>query len=275
MSSVFLALAPIAEKEKIVLISPGASNPAVRDAGDYIFRYYTSDDYDGEIMANYIFNNLNKKTAVIIYVNNDYGIGVANAFKSTYQNSGAKVLLETAYSEGQSDFKTIVAKIIRSKPECVYIVGNPSENGHIVKELKVQNARLFLAGNLSFEDESFYKVANKSFDSILYSAPYFNISQNNSYTKVLVDNYKLKYNKLPNVEASLGYDVAGVIIKALKSVNYNNSELKTALYKIKNYEGITGQTSFDEFGDVKKSILIKSIKKDGTIATLSNYFPLK
>jgi len=37
MSSVFLACAPIAEKNKVVMIAPGASNPAIRDMLGIIF----------------------------------------------------------------------------------------------------------------------------------------------------------------------------------------------------------------------------------------------
>ena len=52
-SPIFLAMASIAEKNKVVMISPGASNPSVSEAGDYIFRIYTSDEFDGKVMAGY------------------------------------------------------------------------------------------------------------------------------------------------------------------------------------------------------------------------------
>lgn len=35
-SSVTLAMAPIAEKNKVIILAPGASNPNIRNAGDYI-----------------------------------------------------------------------------------------------------------------------------------------------------------------------------------------------------------------------------------------------
>ncbi len=37
-SSVTLAIAPIAEENKVVLLSPVSSSPLITDAGDYIFR---------------------------------------------------------------------------------------------------------------------------------------------------------------------------------------------------------------------------------------------
>ncbi len=42
-SSSVLAMAPIVEKEHVVLLSPGASNPDISKSGDYIFRNWQSD----------------------------------------------------------------------------------------------------------------------------------------------------------------------------------------------------------------------------------------
>jgi len=53
LSSTTLAMAPIAERDEVILLAPGASIPSLRDAGDYIFRNWASDDYDGKAMASY------------------------------------------------------------------------------------------------------------------------------------------------------------------------------------------------------------------------------
>lgn len=273
MSSVFLAIAPIAESNKITMISPGASNPEVKNAGNYIFRNYPSDDYDGEVMAKYIYNKLNKKTTVIIFVNNDYGNGVAGRFEQVFSSIGGQTLEKISYQEGQTDFKTIVTKTKNINPEMIYIVGNPNENGQLTNEIKVQNLKIPLSGNLSFENESFLKIAKGSFDSIVYSSPYFNLEKTDDYTQFFLKSYEQKYSKKPDIAAALGYDVAMILIQALKNVNYNVDKINDELYKIKNFEGVTGTTSFDEFGDVKKSIFIKSINSTGEVKTIDLYKP--
>ena len=48
-----LAVAPICEKNKIPMISSTASTPLLSTAGDYVFRIYPSDVYDGKILANF------------------------------------------------------------------------------------------------------------------------------------------------------------------------------------------------------------------------------
>ena len=50
-SSVTLAIAPIANREHVVVLSPTSSAPAITKAGDYIFRNCASDIFEGKIMA--------------------------------------------------------------------------------------------------------------------------------------------------------------------------------------------------------------------------------
>jgi branched-chain amino acid transport system substrate-binding protein len=273
MSSVFLATAPIAENNKVTMISPGASSPEVRNAGNYIFRNYPSDEYDGEVMANYVFNKLGKQSTVIVYSNNDYGIGVANRFNQVYTSLGGKIPQSISYNEGQTDFKTIVSKIKSVGGDMIYVVGNPAENGHLVNELKVQNVKIPVSGNLSFENETFLKVAKGSFDTIYFSSLYFNLDKQDDYTQYFAKTYQERHGKKPDVAAALGYDVAMILIQTLQQTDFDTSKINDALYNLKDFEGITGKTNFDQYGDVKKSIFIKMIKGDGAINTVELFEP--
>lgn len=273
MSSSFLACAPIAEKNKIVFISPGASNPSVRDAGDYIFRDYLSDDFDGKVMASYIYKNLDKENVALINVNNDYGVGVEKVFLENFKLLGGNISLHERYQQGQSDFRNIILKIKETKPDVLYIVGNPSENGNLVKQLKELNVSIPITGNLSFESKEFIEIAKGTFNEIIFSAPYFDIKSDKSEVNSFVQSYIAKYKIEPDIAASLGYDVGKIIIWALKESDYDLNKIKDNLYKLKDFDGITGKTTFDSMGDVIKDVYIKSIEGNGNIKELELYQP--
>jgi len=272
MSSVILATAPIAEKKQVIMISPGGSNPDIREAGDYIFRIYPSDDYDGQVMAEYIFKKLDYVTTAVINVNNDYGIGVRKTFVSKYKELGGTIILNEEYLQGQTDFRNTILKIKNGKPDVIYIIGNPAENGNIVKQLKELNVNIPLTGNLSFENEEFIEIARGAFDSIIFSAPYFNISSDEKFVKEFVQKYQSNNGeKMPDVAASLGYDVAKILISVLANNNFSIPDLKDDLYEVENFEGITGRISFDSKGDVVKDIFIKIIDGNGKIDVIEIY----
>lgn len=268
MSSVFLACAPIAESNKVVMFSPGASAPEVRNAGDYIFRNYLSDDFDGKVMANYISGELNIKNVGIISVNNDYGIGINKTFFKEMQKINGIVSFNEQYSQGETNFRTILSKIKNKKFDAIYLVSNPSESGFLVKQIKELGINTKLFGNLVFENNEFINTAKGSFDEIIFSAPYFDINASNEVTRTFKSDYEKRYNSQPDVAAALGYDVVLILLHTLKENNYDVSGVKDGLYKLKDFEGVTGNTSFDYEGDVMKDIYIKKINKNADIEIL-------
>ena len=161
-SGVTLAIAPIAEKNRVVLLAPGASNPKVRETGDYIFRNWASDNFDGEVMAKYLIHSLGKKRAAVIYANNEYGSGLANAFEKTFIEYGGMVLLKENYEQGSSDFRNILAKVREANVDCVYLPGHPRENGILVRQLKEMRISTTISANLSVETPDFYNIAKEA-----------------------------------------------------------------------------------------------------------------
>ena len=64
---------PIAQNDKTPVIIIGASAPALTKIGDYIFRNYPSDTFQGKFAAEFVYNTLGKKKTAVIFVKNDWG----------------------------------------------------------------------------------------------------------------------------------------------------------------------------------------------------------
>ena len=270
-SGIFLSAAPIAEHNKVVMISPGASNPAVREAGDYIFRDYLSDEFDGTVMANYLFSRMGGGKVALVYVNSDYGLGVVDAFEKEYSKLGGTIVFRNSFLPGTNDFRSMILKMNATNPEIIYLVGNPSENGYFVKQLKTSQIKASITGNLAFENEDFISVARGSFDSIIYSTAAFDVCDESPEVQSFVKSYQDHYHKEPNMTVALGYDVMNILIHCLKQTSFRLDSVKDALYTVKNFPGVTGNTSFDEYGDVMKDIFIKKMSGDGTVEFVEAY----
>jgi len=65
-SSNTIAAAPAAQRNKIPLVSPGATNPEVTKKGDYIFRVCYTDNYQGAVIARFAHKRLNVKNAALV-----------------------------------------------------------------------------------------------------------------------------------------------------------------------------------------------------------------
>ena len=269
-SSEVLSMAPIAEKNKIVLISPTASSPSITLAGDYIFRTTPSDNFDGEVMAKFAYHKLSLKNVALLYVNNDYGLGISKVFINKFEKYGGKIAIQKSFMSNTKDFKTILISIKEKNPDGLYIIAT-SELGNILKqktELGLKT-KIFTVGLA--ENPKVVEIAGKGADNVFYSYPSFQANSSNNVVKEFVSNYKNNYGNTPDVLGAYGYDLIGITLMALKENSENSELIKTALYNIKDFQGVTGTTSFDNNGDVTKTAGIKIIQ-DGKFEWFINNF---
>lgn len=273
-SPIFLAMAPIAEQNNVVMISPGASNPKVRNAGDYIFRIYSSDEFDGKVMADYLVKNRNIKKVALLYFNNDYGVGLSKAFQKEFSQLKGNIVLTYSFDENSLDFKDLIIRLKQNNVENAYFVGSPKQDAAFLRQLKEASYKLNIYGVLSFEDSEFLNISRNTFDSVVYTTPYFDLENKDIQMQNFKQNFINKYQTIPDLNSALGYDVANILTLALKNSDFKIERIKDELYKIKNFQGLTGNTCFDEKGDVLKDVMIKVVKGDGSQQVLE-VFTLK
>jgi branched-chain amino acid transport system substrate-binding protein len=90
-SSNTLAGAPVAEKSKVPMISPWATNPVVTQGKKWVFRACFIDPFQGYVGAKFARENLKAKTAaVLIDISQDYSVGIASFFMKNFTKMGGK-----------------------------------------------------------------------------------------------------------------------------------------------------------------------------------------
>lgn len=261
-SSSAMAVAPIAEENKVVMFVSTASVPALKEAGDYIFRNSLAGELHSIKMADFAFKELNAKTASILYINLDNGIGYKDAFKQRFEELGGKILNSESYEKGISDFKTQLLKIKENNPDVLYIAGQAFENS--VKQAGELGMKTQLLGPITIETGDLLNIAPKEAEGLYYSSPSFGMG-NDPIEINFQEKYKSKYGKLAEVFAANGYDAAMLIGDALKKCGYKTDCIRDYLYSVKDYHGVSGMTTFDSFGEVSKPLVIKVVK-DGKFA---------
>jgi branched-chain amino acid transport system substrate-binding protein len=258
-SSEFLAMAPIAEENEIILFTPSASTPKISQAGDYIFRNCYSDIFEATKMADYIFTHTSYRKIAVLYINNDYGVGMKNTFKIFFEKKGGNIILEEAYDPQERDFKTYLLKIKENKPDGIYLVGY-AEMGYILRQAKEMGIYYPIFSCIMFEDPDIIKIAQEAAEGVVYTYPSYNPMSEKDIIKEFVEKYRKKYNEIPNIYAATAYDALKILYMAIEIAGYSPEKIKEKLYSIRDYPGVTGSTSFDANGDVIKPVGIKKVE---------------
>jgi branched-chain amino acid transport system substrate-binding protein len=258
-SSVTLAIAPLAEKAKIVLLSPASSSPKITNAGDYIFRNYPSDELEGKLVAKFAVDH-NLMTAAVVTINNDYGTGLNKVFCTTYTALKGNVIFNEGYLEGITDFRTILAKVSQSQPQCIFIVGYSKELGTLIKQAREMGIQSQFLSTVNFYDNQSITTGGTSVEGVIFSSPVFDSGSNQPNIREFVNIFKKRFGKEPDVWSAHGYDALLLVIEAMRSKGTSAQNIKEGLYSIKDFPGVSGKTTFDSNGDVIKEARFLTVK---------------
>lgn len=258
-SGATIAMAPIVEKNKIPLISPCSSSPDITNAGDYIFRVYPSDSLQGKYMAEYVKNILKQSRVAILYINNDWGNGVAQVFEKTFVDIGGIIVLRDSYLQGSNDIKTQLTKIKSVNPEAIIWPGYTDDTIAGLKQLRSLSIKSDIVGGDSWSDPKIVEEALSNAEGIKWMEVKSPVAP-----EFMQKFMEAKRGKKEVPVCSLqSYDIVKVLGNAFKNVNSIDGELvKNELYKT-DIDGLSGHITFDKNGDLKDANFGVRTIKDG------------
>ncbi|MHA6267739.1 ABC transporter substrate-binding protein [uncultured Aliiroseovarius sp.] len=123
-------LANVALPNGIVMISPSATSPGLSTAEDngLFFRTAPSDARQSDIMAQILREN-GVDSVAVTYTNNDYGKGMADAFKAAYEAAGGTVTIVAAHEDGKADYTAEVGALASAGGDLLVVAGYVDQGG--------------------------------------------------------------------------------------------------------------------------------------------------
>ena len=253
-----LAVAPLAQKDKIPMISTSSTNADVTLVGDYIFRTCYIDPFQGTVCANFAAGKLEKKAAAIVFDNgNDYSKGLATEFEKAFIAKGGKIVAKEAYSVNDQDFSAILTKVKAANPDILFIPDYYSKVSLIAKQVR----SLGMADLAMLGGDGWDEIANNAGEEVVdcYYINHFSADSTDPMAVSFVSKYKAAYNnETPNALAVLGYDAMLIVAEAFKAAgSTDKAAVRDAIAKTDG-KFLTGNIKFDEFRNpVKGAVILK------------------
>lgn len=269
-SSAVIASGAINNGAKVVDITPMGTNPDVtvdpktKQVKPYSFRTCFIDPFQGTVMASFASNELKVKRAAI-YIDNtsDYAKGLAQFFKENFVKNGGQVVIEEAYLQKDTDFKSTLTKIKAAKPDFIYIPGYYQEVGLIVKQAREMGITVPMAGGDGWDSAKLPEIAGKAALENTFFSSLYSPDDTSDLNKEFVAEYKKAYNTNPDVFAALAYDSTLLVAKAIEDAgSADPAKIAEAMAKIKGFKGVSGEVTFnEEHNPIKSAVIIEH--KDG------------
>jgi branched-chain amino acid transport system substrate-binding protein len=255
---------PILYKAGIVTISPSNTAPYLTepDRGpEYSFYLRTchNDKVQGAVAAEFAIKELKVKKAATIHDGSVYAEQLQQVFADTFRKLGGTITSQEAVSPGDTDMRPVLTKIATGHPQLIYFPIFVAEGGYVARQSKEVPGleKVYLMGADGIFSPDFYKAAGEAAIGMYHSSPDFS-SFAGGYLTFLAE-HKKKYGEAPIAPFHAhAYDAAMMIFAAIKKVGktapdgtlyIGREKLRDALYATKNFKGLTGNLTCNEYGD--------------------------
>jgi branched-chain amino acid transport system substrate-binding protein len=265
-STVALAQAPIMNKNGLTQLAIGATAPAYTKAGPYSFRLVPTDAFQGRYIAKWANDQGKWKTYAVIYVNDDYGRGLADVFQTGLKEIGVaedNVVASEAYLPNDTDFSVQLAKIKGLNPDALFIAGHYKEGAMIARQARELAWNAQILGTDGIGHPEYIKVAGKAAEGTIYSG-YFSLEDKRPYVQQWAAEFKKKLGYDPGLVEAIANDCVEIAARAIEIGGDNRQDIAIGLSTIGPYHpsmmGALGDNQFDENGDMVRDMLMYVVK---------------
>jgi branched-chain amino acid transport system substrate-binding protein len=276
-SAVVKAVAPIANRERVLAINNGANSPEIATLGDYVYTTFPLADVDITKLARYVYTTLGKRRAAVLYINNDTGIDAAKLYRDTFTQAGGAIVAFEAYDPKATEFTGMLLKARAANPDTVHIHGLTADTPQVIAQMRQLGMQQRVTSYSAAYNPKILEQLGPAAEGLIVTSLAPGVNDNKNVQKLL-DEWKAAQNRVPN---GLPYDQYQYdmvwLTKALyeyldkKSLPATGDTLKEALLTQKEFDlPMTGKMIIDGHR-VNKPVYLLTVEKGAFVplATLS------
>lgn len=262
----------IANDNETVMITPWSTNPATTLDRPWVFRAAFLDPFQGPVAVNYAVKTFGAKNAAVLYdLSNDYSKGLAEIFKTEFENKmgAGSVLAFESHGTKDQDFSAQLTKIIASKPDFIFVPDNYNQVALIVPQARKLGYKGEFMGSDSWGSAELMTLCGDDCKGLSFSTHYAAAGATGA-TKEFIDRFQAKYGVIPDDVAALTWDATRVVLQGIQNAGKLSGKLRRdrksvreGIAAISRFDGITGSMKFDEQGDPVKCAVVVKISQSG------------
>lgn len=234
-----------------------AFTPVRLTEGEFLFRNYVNFGVEAQFYVDFIKRFKPKKVA-LIYVNiSGTDIQFNQIVKPQILDYGIKFIMQEPYDISKSDFKDLAAKVKAYDPDVIVMNGFKDNLIQLIKDFKAYKISEKSTVICSFDLlDAAAELSNELLEGFYVTSPIFN-SRENPNTNNWKERFRTRFHKEPKYTNAYAYDNYTILLDVIKKCHAiaNKDSLRLQILKT-NLEGITGQLSFQNNGEMNLSLEI-------------------
>ena len=265
--------------------------------GDYVFRNFFTPEKQVETLVSYAVEALGVKSFAILYPDEKYGTTFMNLFWDQVIAHGGSVVGVESYNPTYTDFADPIKKLAglyyevpehlkitdlaadaqeddentkteeNEEPEAIvdfdaiFIPDAPTKAGLIIPQLAFYDVKdTYLLGTNLWHSDRLITMARQYVQGAVVPDGFFAEDASKNIEN-FVGIYQKVFDQKPGFIEAVTYDTAVILFQMVSRPDIRfRSTLKNELERLTDFQGVTGPTSFDNDGEVRKQLYLLKIK---------------
>lgn len=253
--------APIAESNKVVLLSAGAVgkdvvNDEKGNLREYVYRNTLLDQVAAPAVVKYLAEEQGwKKVALVTSLNNDYSVGLSKIFKDALQAEGIEIVIEESIQDGDQNFSAQVTSMKTKNPDGLVFTGYYTEAGLLMKEIKKKGMDIHMVGGDGSLGAGLWEMGADAVNgSMVYCGFEADPESAQGKTKEFIERYTAANNEMPNMFVAQGYDAVMMLADAMTAADSADpTAFKEEIKKLTDWQGVSGTITIQDNHEPLKS----------------------
>jgi branched-chain amino acid transport system substrate-binding protein len=246
----------------ITIVTPTASEVSLTQKGyPNFFRVNASDDVQARVDAEFLVNTLGARRVAVLYNDDPYGIGLADAVSENLRALGAEVVTQVQVAVEQSDYSVEVPQVVGVNPDAVFYAGYEVECPYLRYALTQAGLSVpFLASDGCFLSATIDE-SNETAEGMYVSA--FGPSPWAAAGDDWIKAYQEVEFRNPDTYSLNGYTAMEVLLDgAQKASDFGGHAVANAVRGL-DFDSLLGHISYDPTGDLKDPTIYIFRVQDG------------
>ncbi|MBN2538695.1 MAG: ABC transporter substrate-binding protein [Deltaproteobacteria bacterium] len=255
----------IAEKEKKPTVIPAYTELVATKGRKYAFRVCLSNSLQGEAAARYAFSRLKtRKAAVLMTIDKDYSIELANIFVKNFNRMGGKIVAIAYCQTEDSDFITQLSAIMAAKPDVLYLPNSYSRVALICRQSVDMGVNTHILSSNNVHVPEFISLGGEYVEGVTFTSDFDREGAPADIARLYIEAYEKETGDRAGRFDVLGADAYFLLIDAIgRAQSTTGSNIRKALGDTKGFRGISGVMDMDTDGNVVKGTVMLHVKDSG------------
>ena len=271
-----------AAQERSVPILTLSQMENITETGDYVFRTSLNAAMQIKTLVDYSVNHLGMESFAILHPRDRYGTEMMHLFWDEVRAYGGEIRGVESYSTEQTDFgkeiKGLTGLDILEKTapaaedpppivdfDALFIPDSYSRVAMIAPQLAFYDVTTVqLLGTSAWNNPDLLSEEETYLNGAIFADGFF-LNSFRHDVRNFIDKFYAAFGREPASLEALAYDATRIMVDVIEQSHIEfRDQLRDEMLSIRDYQGITGETSFSPTGDAEKSLSILMVL-DNTI----------